>query len=494
MSTHDTGDTLDLLLRRSAVSEPDRVAIVDGSVRWTYAALDRAADALAAELVRRGVGPSDRVALWAEKSGRGIALVQAVLRAGAAIVPIDPGAPPLRARAVLSDALPRVVATTRDRAAHVDGQTLCLDDDDAWTAWMAAEPAAPAGPGPEDLAYVLYTSGSTGVPKGVCIRHRNARAFVDWAVALTGIGADDRLGSHAPLHFDLSIFDLYGAFSVGASVFLVPEGAAFAPTSLVELVRGEALTVWYSVPSAIVLMMERGGLLDAPVALRVLVFAGEVFPIRHLRRLRAHWPGVRFLNWYGPTETNVCTAYEQIGPVPEDREHPLPIGSACAGDRAWVVRTDGTRADEGEEGELVVDGPTVMRGYWGRPPQEGPYPTGDLVRRLPDGDFVYVGRRDHMVKVRGFRVELGDVEAAVLSHPGVEEAAVVVLGTGTEASLVACCVGRAGRVPLLDLKRHCAERLPKYMIVDRALWFDALPRTSSGKVDRLLVASQAASS
>lgn len=487
--------TLDLLVRRSAASGPDRVAIVDGGVRWTYAALDRAADALAAELIRRGVGRGDRVALWAEKSARGIAFVQAVLRVGAAIVPIDPGAPPLRARAVLSDASPRAVATTRDRAVHVDGEALCLDDEAAWSGWMAAAPVAVVDPaGPEDLAYILYTSGSTGVPKGVCIRHRNARAFVDWGVALTELTADDRLGNHAPFHFDLSLFDLYGAFSVGASVFLVPEGAAFAPSGLVELLRREELTVWYSVPSAIVLMMERGGLLDTPIGLRVLVFAGEVFPVRHIRRLRSHWPTVRFLNWYGPTETNVCTAYEQRGPVPDDREQPLPIGTPCAGDRGWIERADGTQADPGEEGELIIDGPTVMAGYWGRPPQVGPYRTGDLVREQPDGDLVFVGRRDHMVKVRGHRVELGDVEAAVLSHPGVEEAVVMVVGAGTEASLVACCVGRAGRVPILDLKRHCAERLPKYMIIDRAVWFESLPRTSSGKVDRLLVAQQAASS
>ncbi|HMV68169.1 MAG TPA: amino acid adenylation domain-containing protein, partial [Myxococcota bacterium] len=410
-------------------------------------------------------------------------------RVGAAYVPIDPGAPPLRARAVLDDARPALVVTTSARLGDVgDRPALALDDEAAWAGWMDAAGPAPEVPDdPEALAYVLYTSGSTGTPKGVCVRHRNARAFVDWAAQDARLTPDDRLSSHAPLHFDLSVFDLYGAFSAGAAVVLIPEGAAFAPVQLVELQRRERISVWYSVPSAIVMMMERGGLLDQPTGLRVLVFAGEVFPIRHLRRLRAAWPTVRFLNWYGPTETNVCTAHEQVGPIPPEAEAPLPIGAACAGDRAWAVRADGAVAAVDEEGELWVDGPTVMAGYWGRSPQVGPYPTGDLVRVLPDGGFAYVGRRDHMVKVRGHRIELGDVEAALLAHDGVEEAVVAVIGASAEARLVAFCVG--ARVPLLELKRHCADRLPRYMIVDAARWLDALPRTASGKVDRLALAA-----
>jgi amino acid adenylation domain-containing protein len=336
-----------------------------------------------------------------------------------------------------------------------------------------------------DLAYILYTSGSTGVPKGVCISHHNAMAFVDWAAREVGAGADDRFSNHAPFHFDLSVFDLYAAFRCGARVAIVPEHHAYTPRALVEFVVRERITIWYAVPSALILMVDQGGLLEQPeLPLRVVVFAGEPYPIRQLRRLRQGLPGVRLFNWYGPTETNVCTGYE-VGEIERDRAAPVPIGHAASGDRVWAVREDGSAAGIGEEGELLVSGPTVCLGYWGAAPRgDQPYRTGDIVRLQDDGEYVYVGRRDHMVKIRGHRVELGDVEAALLTHPAVTEAAVVAVGSGIQARLVAFLVAR--REPaLLEIKRHCAERLPRHMIVDSVVLLHELPRTRNGKLDRL---------
>jgi acyl-coenzyme A synthetase/AMP-(fatty) acid ligase len=346
-----------------------------------------------------------------------------------------------------------------------------------------------------DLAFILYTSGSTGRPKGVCISHRNALAFIDWAAGTVGLTATDRLSNHAPFHFDLSVFDIYGAFRSGAAVCIVPEGASFAPRSLVEFLSRRAITVWYSVPSALVLMAEHGGLLDlAPGPLHTLLFAGEVFPLKHLKRLRRHWPAVRFLNLFGPTETNVCTFFE-VCEIAEDRVQPVSIGRACCGDRVWARRSDGTEARVGEEGELMVEGPTVMLGYWGGRPQDGmPYATGDLVRLEDSGDYVYVGRRDDMIKVRGHRVEPGEVEAALLAHPDVRDAAVVVTGSGPEARLVAFLVSAGGgRGPLLAMKEHCARRLPRAMIPDDVRYLNELPRTGNGKIDRKALAAKAAS-
>jgi acyl-coenzyme A synthetase/AMP-(fatty) acid ligase len=215
-----------------------------------------------------------------------------------------------------------------------------------------------------------------------------------------------------------------------------------------------------------------------------VVFAGEPFPLKPLRRLRDGLPSVRLFNWYGPTETNVCTGYE-VREIAPDRSVPVPIGRAASGDRVWAVKDDGTQAGVGEEGELLVSGPTVSLGYWGRTARGGePYRTGDIVRLQDDGELVYVGRRDHMVKVRGHRVELGEVEAALLTHPDIEEAAVVAVGSGIEARLVAFLVARRD-LALLEVKRHCAERLPRHMIVDRAAFLDELPRTRNGKIDRL---------
>jgi acyl-coenzyme A synthetase/AMP-(fatty) acid ligase len=269
-------------------------------------------------------------------------------------------------------------------------------------------------------------------------------------------------------------------------VSLVAERDAYVPRALVEFAVRERITVWYAVPSALMLMVDRGGLLTEPgLALRVIVFAGEPYPVKQLRCLREGLPGVRMFNWYGPTETNVCTGYE-VTRITPDRGVPVPIGRAASGDRVWAVKDDGSDAGVGEQGELLVSGPTVSPGYWGREPHgERPYCTGDMVRLEPEGDYVYLGRRDHMVKIRGHRVEPGEVEAALLAHAEIRDAAVVAAGAGLDARLVAFLVVGREEPPLLEIKRHCAGRLPRPMIVDRAIFLRELPRTRNGKVDRL---------
>jgi amino acid adenylation domain-containing protein len=470
--------TLDELVRRAAARTPDAIAAVAPDATLTYAALDGEADRAAAGLHALGVRRGDRVALYGEKSARLVAAMQGVLRLGAAYVPIDPQAPPLRARLLCADCDVRALVTSSARAAELgDGlPPLLATDDAAWN--QLRQNAAPARPPmrESDLAYVLYTSGSTGRPKGVCLSHSNALAFVEWAAAETALAPGDVLSNHAPFHFDLSVFDLYAAFFVGARVCLVPEAAAYAPRRLVELVARERVSVWYSVPSALILMMEHGALLDTPLpSLRAIVFAGEVFPPRHLLRLRRGFAQLRMWNWYGPTETNVCTSYELAAALPDGALPAIPIGRAACGDQLRVA----------EDGELHVDGPTVMLGYWGRDPQRGAYATGDLVRQNAAGELDYVGRRDHLMKVRGIRIEPGEIEAALLQHPELREAAVTVAGAGVEARLVAFVAGAPWPRPsLLELKGLCARRLPRPMIVDEVRWLDALPRTANGKVDR----------
>jgi acyl-coenzyme A synthetase/AMP-(fatty) acid ligase len=265
---------------------------------------------------------------------------------------------------------------------------------------------------------------------------------------------------------------------------------SFTPTLLVEYMLQNQITVWYSVPSVLVLMTRDGGLLKVPpscLSLRVLLYAGEPFPVKYLKQLRDCLP-TRILNLYGPTETNVCAFYE-VGDILAGQVRSVPIGKACSGDRIWAVRDDGTRAGPGEEGELVVDGPTVMLGYWGRPGQGGqPYRTGDRVVLLDSGDYQYLGRRDGMVKVRGYRVEVGEIEAALQAHPDIADVAVVLAGTGMDARIVAYVVTVGASQPgLLELKRHCAATLPRHMIIDAVRHVAELPRTGNGKVDRRAV-------
>nr|ACN69986.1 proline adenyltransferase [Streptomyces antibioticus] len=475
------------LLVDTAAKEPDRLAVAGTAARLTYAELDSTANALAHRLRALGVGPGDRVVLWSDKSPAVVAAMQAVLRLGAAYVPADGALPIARVAAMADDCSAAALLAPADRLAPVADVLgpRCPAADLAQRPDPAAEPLN-ALVAPDDLAYILYTSGSTGAPKGVCISHRNARAFVDWAVEELAPGPQDRFSNHAPFTFDLSVLDLYAAFSAGASVHLIPSELAYAPEQLVEFLHDRQITVWYSVPSALTLMMRDGGLLDrpAPRALRTVLFAGEPFPLPGVRAL-AGWTDARLLNLYGPTETNVCTRHE-VRPTDLDGDRPLPIGTAVSGDRAWAEGPDGRLAAPGEEGELLVDGPTVMLGYWGGEPHTGPYRTGDLVRPLPDGSFAYLGRRDHMVKVRGHRVELGEVESVLALHPDVAEAAAVVVGSGMDGRLVAFVVPEPDRRPgVLSLVRHAAQRLPRYMVADEVRVLPGLPRTRNGKVDRL---------
>jgi amino acid adenylation domain-containing protein len=484
------------LVRRSAARTPDATAVVAPDAALTYAELDAAADRIAHALATLGAGPGERVGVWLDKSAAAVTALQGVLRTGAAYVPLDPASPAARIRAIAGDCALHTVITTAARAARLNEGNASTPRCMTVEALEALGKRAAAGPFPtpalqrHDMAYILYTSGSTGTPKGVCISHEGALAFVDWAVAEMCITPADRLANHAPFHFDLSVLDLYGAFAAGASVALLPDALAYAPEQLVSFIVDQHITMWYSVPTALVLMMEHGRLLEHDeLPLRLINFAGEPFPIRYLRQLVERWPPprIRYLNLYGPTETNVCTFHE-VRDIEPDRARPVPIGAACSGDTVWAERPDGTRASVGAEGELVVSGPTVLLGYWGREPQAGrPYRTGDRVLHVAPHTYEYLGRLDRMVKVRGHRIELGEIETTLELHPAIREAAVIVAGTGAEARLVAFVALTAARQApsLLELKRHCAERLPPAMTVHQVVVLDSLQRTRTGKIDRV---------
>jgi amino acid adenylation domain-containing protein len=363
-----------------------------------------------------------------------------------------------------------------------------------------------ASPIDTDLAYILYTSGSTGRPKGVMLTHRHALTFVEWCAARIGSGPEDRFSNHAPFHFDLSVFDLYVAAHGGATLSVVPEATAYFGADLAEFIRAEGITVWYSVPSALMLLTRAAEAGSLPT-LRAVVFAGEVYPTKHLRSLRARLPEAALWNLYGPTETNVCT-YHRVVDLPED-DRPIPIGRACENTEVFALRDDGEVAGVGEEGELYVRGSLVMKGYWGRPDRtaevlvqnplapgipEFVYRTGDLVRLRPDGDYDFFGRRDHQVKSRGYRIELGEIESSLHGHPRILEAVTVAVPHEEWGKAIVAYVVPRDDASLTEneVKQHVARHLPRYMVPARVEVVAELPRTSTGKADRTLLAERAA--
>ena len=482
-------------LAASARTWPDRVAVeLPGSGSVTYRRLAELAGAVRDRLARLGVRRGDRVGICMTKSIDAVAAIFGVLDAGAAYVPADPYAPAERNAGILEDC--GVAALVAERRFVPDGssvtRTIVVEDAGDGTPLAAAlaamdrDPApaaAGARPEPDDLATILYTSGSTGRPKGVMLSHRNATSFVDWCIATFDPRPEDRFSAHAPFHFDLSTLDLFVSLSCGASVVLIGAEAGKDPTRLAGLIESSRISIWYSAPSILALLAQHGRLAERDLSsLRTILFAGEVFPVHHLRALTAQLPGRRYANLYGPTETNVCTWYEVPLPVPLDRHDPYPIGWPCAHFEARVV-----------DGELCVRGPAVMQGYWNRPDDtaraflsdEGGrwYRTGDLVTLGEDG-YVFRGRRDRMIKKRGYRIELGEIEACLHRHPAIRLVAVVAI-PGPDGLLVRAFVSpRANeRLSVLALKQFSAAHLPLYMVPDQFVVRADLPRTSTHKID-----------
>jgi len=502
---------------------PDNEAVRFSGENLTYAELARRANGLAHLLRDRGVKRGDRVGIYMNKGLESAVAIYGIMKAGAAYVPLDPFAPVSRIRYVIRDCNIKHIVT-RDLKLDFSG---LLDEPTGLQSLLGASPrnegmydcvtweeiTAVATDIPptislveQDLAYILYTSGSTGDPKGIMHTHRSGLSFALWGADTYALTHEDRLSNHAPLHFDLSTFDFFAGAQAGATTCIIPEAFTKFPTNQSKFMQDERISVWYSVPFALIQMMMRGALDSRDLsALRWLLFAGEVFPSKHLRNLMAMLPDTRFSNLYGPTETNVCTFYHVE--TPPETDEPIPIGEPCANVEALIVDADEQSVAQGEIGELLIRGGVVMRGYWGMPekteqgfykrPSLGYlddtfYHTGDLVQKLPDGNLKYLGRKDRQIKTRGYRVELDEIEVALLAHSSVEEAAVYPVSDGEGSNLIEAAVTAKDGAVLTAaiLTNHVANRLPPYAVPVTIHLIDAFPRTSTGKINRRVLQAQ----
>ena len=506
-------ENLSDILRTAAESHPHQVAVVAGTVSLTYQQLDAQTSELAGWLRTQGVQPGDRVGLCLPKTAAALTALYAVLKAGGVYVPADVRSPPARLAGLLADAGCRLILTTSRVAEALPAH---------WPADTARPalipfppPMAELSPGtspspegelpdvprsPEAPAALMYTSGSTGRSKGVVLTHRNILCFADWGRNQFALQPADRVASIAPFHFDLSTFDLFSTHLAGGTVVLLDEQAVMFPSAVVATFRKQQITVCYAVPTTWVQLLERGGLESAPpTSLRQVLFAGEVFPLPLLRRLMQALPQATFTNLYGPVETNVCTFHTLSG-IPGEEATEIPIGRPLPHSPVEVLDEQFQRVPPGDVGQLCVRGPGVSPGYWQQPGltdrsrvagEPATYQTGDLGFRDATGTLWFRGRRDHQVKIRGHRIELGEVEAALGSHPGVAQAVAVVHSREGELQIVAFVQPRDGTVTEADLHPHLAGRLALYARPHRIIVKPSLPTTVSGKIDRQTLISGA---
>ncbi|OBJ66758.1 non-ribosomal peptide synthetase, partial [Mycobacterium colombiense] len=462
---------------------PQSVALTFGDRSLTYRELDQAANRLAHLLAEQGARPGECVALLFSRSAEAIISILAVLKTGAAYLPIDPALPSARMEFMLGDATPIAVVTTAGLRTRLDGFDLPVIDVDEAAA-DGQPSSALAGPAPDDIAYMIYTSGTTGTPKGVAVTHRNVTEFLRTLHADLPTGPGKVWSQWHSLVFDVSVWEIWGALLHGGRLVVVPESVAGSPDELHALLVAEKVNVLSQTPSAVGMLSPEG--LDSTA----LVVAGEACPAEVVDR----WaPGRVMINAYGPTEATVYAAMST--PLAAESGAP-PIGSPVPGAALFVLDKWLRPAPEGVVGELYVAGRGVATGYARRAgltasrfvacPFGGPgarmYRTGDLVRWGADGQLQYLGRADEQVKIRGYRIELGEIQSALSSLDGVDQAAVIAREDRPgDKRLVGYITGTADPT---ELRTQLGKRLPAYMVPAAVVVLETLPLTVNGKLDK----------
>ncbi|MHB9026168.1 MAG: amino acid adenylation domain-containing protein [Armatimonadota bacterium] len=522
------GSTIHALFAEQAARTPEAIALTCGEEQVTYGELNRRSNELAHSLRELGVGTDTPVGLCLERSVEMIIALLGILKAGGAYVPLDPAYPRERLAFLVEDVGMPVLLTREALQPLFAGcktRVVCLDSEDEdcqrsltpdlRDADMICQRSLTPDPSPrgrggvdlqeddpldqttaDSLAYIMYTSGSTGVPKGVAVPHRGVARLVRGADYLD-FRADDVFLQFAPLGFDASTFEIWGALLNGARLVIMPPEHG-ALDALGPVIRREDVTVLWLTASLFNLLVDED--LSALRGLRALLTGGETLSVSHMRRAYAALTGCRLINGYGPTENTTFTC---CFPLPTDYTFgdSIPIGRPIAGTTVYLLDADLQPVSPGEVGELYAGGEGVARGYWNRPeltaerfipdpfstePGARLYRTGDLARQLPDGAFDFVGRADDQVKIRGYRIEPGEIEAALAEHPAVRQCCVLAREDAPgEKQLVAYVAYHPGlALTARAARQFLQERLPEYMLPAAFVSLEGLPLTASGKVDR----------
>ncbi|MRH99218.1 amino acid adenylation domain-containing protein [Kriegella sp. EG-1] len=502
----------------AASAYPEKEAFIYGKESLTYFELNKKTNKLASYLISHGVQKGDRVGVYLFRSIETPIAIYGIMKAGAVFVPIDPELPIARINFILNDCNINYVVTNPNlRKKHPKIIELKnplkgfigadLESDFNSITWPALfntsiEKYSDVSLNEDDLAYIMYTSGSTGFPKGIMHTHKSGLSYARLSVNLFDIDENDRLASHAALHFDISTLGYLAGPLAKATTIIISEAHTKMASSLAALIEQEKITIWYSVPLAIIQLLQSNALNDKNLdSLRLVLFGGEVFANKYLSQIMNLCPNTHFYNIYGPAEVNQCTSYKVN--TPPTNETIVPIGTVWEETEYLILDDKGNLNIDGDYGELAIHSSTMMKGYWNNQTltnkstyvaiegekEKKYFKTGDLVKKNESGDLVFLGRNDRQVKIRGYRIEIDEIEAALLKHKYIIEAAVVVLhkNVNEKEIMAAIILSKEENISLKEIKAHCYDYLPSYAVPESIEFMPDFPRTGSGKIDRIKI-------